>query len=314
MIARAPGKVVLSGAYAVLEGAPALVAAVDRYVVADAGREAARVVPEVAEALRRRGAAAPRAERAPWFDARALRDERRDEKLGLGSSAAILVASLAALELAADPALADEALAERVFAPALAAHRAAQRGGSGVDVAASAFGGILRYCREPVAVAPSTLPAPLFFQVWASARPASTADMLARVADAKAARPRAHGEAIARLALAAEAAASAQSAAAYLDACRAQFEGLALLGTLAGAPIVTRETWALAAALSSDSSVVLPAGAGGGDIALSVSTARPSEKAPREIAGFSLLPISLGAKGVHRQAPAPHSVHDRALP
>ena len=35
VIARAPGKVVLSGAYAVLEGAPALVAAVDRYVVAD---------------------------------------------------------------------------------------------------------------------------------------------------------------------------------------------------------------------------------------------------------------------------------------
>ena len=34
MIARAPGKLVLSGAYAVLEGAPALVCAVDRYVVA----------------------------------------------------------------------------------------------------------------------------------------------------------------------------------------------------------------------------------------------------------------------------------------
>ena len=35
MRARAPGKLVLSGAYAVLEGAPALVAAVDRYAVAD---------------------------------------------------------------------------------------------------------------------------------------------------------------------------------------------------------------------------------------------------------------------------------------
>jgi len=40
-IARAPGKLVLSGAYAVLSGAPALVVAVDRYVVADSARPAA---------------------------------------------------------------------------------------------------------------------------------------------------------------------------------------------------------------------------------------------------------------------------------
>ena len=40
MRARAPGKLVLSGAYAVLEGAPALVAAVDRYALADSERSA----------------------------------------------------------------------------------------------------------------------------------------------------------------------------------------------------------------------------------------------------------------------------------
>ena len=39
MRARAPGKLVLSGAYSVLEGAPALVAAVDRYALADDARE-----------------------------------------------------------------------------------------------------------------------------------------------------------------------------------------------------------------------------------------------------------------------------------
>ena len=38
--ARAPGKVVLSGAYAVLSGAPAIVAAVSRYVTADSARPA----------------------------------------------------------------------------------------------------------------------------------------------------------------------------------------------------------------------------------------------------------------------------------
>jgi mevalonate kinase len=38
--ARAPGKVMLSGEYAVLDGAPALVMAVDRYASATAAREA----------------------------------------------------------------------------------------------------------------------------------------------------------------------------------------------------------------------------------------------------------------------------------
>src|SRR5262245_37809403 len=133
MIARAPGKVVISGAYAVLEGAPAIVAAVDRYVTADARRTADAVTPEVRAALGNRD--------APAFDARALR--RGDNKLGLGSSAAILVASLGAVALRDLGPLSDDALAAQVFEPALAAHRAAQGGGSGIDVAASTYGGVL---------------------------------------------------------------------------------------------------------------------------------------------------------------------------
>ena len=133
-LARAPGKLVLSGAYAVLSGAPALVVAVDRYVLADSARPADFLTPEVHAALGERA--------APWFDASQLRDG--DKKLGFGSSAAILVASLAALELATEPALSDAALCERVYERAFVAHRAAQGGGSGVDVAASAHGGRAR--------------------------------------------------------------------------------------------------------------------------------------------------------------------------
>src|SRR5215213_4826993 len=142
MIARAPGKVVISGAYAVLEGAPAIVAAIDRYVLADAERAPEKTTAEVREALKRRGPSPH-----PWFDASALRSGgAQDRKLGLGSSAAILVSCLASLELGNDSDLDDAALSARVFGPALAAHRAAQGGGSGVDVAASAFGGI-QVCR-----------------------------------------------------------------------------------------------------------------------------------------------------------------------
>ena len=92
--ARAPGKVVFSGAYAVLGGAPAIVLAVERDVVADTERPHEFLTDEVAAALEPN-------ERAPWFDASALREDGR--KLGLGSSAAILVASLFALEAAARP-------------------------------------------------------------------------------------------------------------------------------------------------------------------------------------------------------------------
>jgi mevalonate kinase len=84
MKAKAPGKVVLSGAYAVLEGSPCIVTAVDRYVTADATRPAQHIAAEVREAM---------APPFPHIDASELRAEGR--KLGLGSSAAIVVASLA---------------------------------------------------------------------------------------------------------------------------------------------------------------------------------------------------------------------------
>ncbi len=165
MKARAPGKLVLSGAYAVLEGAPAIVTAVDRYALADCAREAERVTPEVSAALKGR--------RAPWFDARELRSDHG--KLGLGSSAAILVASLGALELEAAGLLNDAALAARVLPAALAAHASAQQGGSGIDVAASALGGTLIATRgSELRTEPVALPSGLVLEVWASGVPAVT--------------------------------------------------------------------------------------------------------------------------------------------
>jgi phosphomevalonate kinase len=298
MIARAPGKVVLSGAYAVLEGAPALVAAVDRYVIADARRDASRVTHEVAEALARRGSG-----RAPWFDARALRDER-DQKLGLGSSAAILVASLAALVLSDDPSLDDAALASRIFLPALDAHKAAQGGGSGIDVAASAFGGILLYERSYESgarprITPVELPASLFIEVWSSTEAASTAGMLVRVAAFKDAHPSDYAEHIQRLAAAATAARHATSSAAFVEACREQLLGLSELGVRSGAPIVTADVRAFDRAMTDREAVVLPSGAGGGDVVLVVSCSPLGDREAGKPFGFAPLELTLGARGVH---------------
>jgi hypothetical protein len=78
MRACAPGKLVLSGAYSVLEGAPAIVSAVDRYACCNSARPASLVTDEVRAALP--------SGNAPEFDAAALRADGR--KLGLGSSRA----------------------------------------------------------------------------------------------------------------------------------------------------------------------------------------------------------------------------------
>ncbi|HMJ52763.1 MAG TPA: hypothetical protein VK540_11825 [Polyangiaceae bacterium] len=307
MMARAPGKVVLSGAYAVLEGSAALVAAVDRYVIADGRQEAEFVTPEVREALDNRGAI-----RAPWFDARALRDEASDRKLGLGSSAAILVASLAALELGTEPMLDDATLARRVFDAALCAHRIAQGGGSGIDVAASAFGGILRFQLPTEAgVLPTTtqveLPKPLVIRVWSSTSAASTSVMLAGVAALRKARPSEHRAILDELASAADAAAEARTGTAYIAACRRQLAGLASLGRLAHVPIVTSEVAELDRAAQLAGAAVLPSGAGGGDIVLMVSEEPPNADLEDSARRLGLVPLSLalGARGVHAFTESP---------
>jgi phosphomevalonate kinase len=292
--ARAPGKLVISGAYAVLEGAPALVTAVDRWVLADASRPAERVTPEVAAAI----GDAP----APWFDANALREGT--EKLGLGSSAAILVASLAARELAARGPLADEELAELVFAPALAAHAKAQGGGSGVDVAAAARGGTLSYrlALTAPAVTRVDLPSAIVIETWWSGRAATTSDFVRRVRELRARDAESYQDLMGAQRDASERAERAvlkADAAGLLGALHGQRAALAALGRSASVPIVTPEAERLAKAAAP--AVVLPAGAGGGDMLLHLGF-EPSSAPFRALAaelGHRLIPLALGARGVH---------------
>ena len=144
--ASAPGKLFVSGEYAVLEGAPAIACAVGRRVrVRLHGSRTA----EAEEAARWREAAeelifaSARDGKAPEggleIDSRALY-AADGAKYGLGSSAAVAAAVTGALLAARGP-LPDMGEQLRL---ATALHRLRQGpGGSGVDVAASLYGGVV---------------------------------------------------------------------------------------------------------------------------------------------------------------------------
>jgi phosphomevalonate kinase len=292
--AKAPGKVVLSGAYAVLEGAPAIVSAVSRYVCCDTEQVAERVTPEVLAAL----PSGP----FPAFDASELRDGA--QKLGLGSSAAIVVASLAAVRAAEFDT--DAELRRAIEAPALAAHQRAQGGGSGIDVAASTRGGTLiarRTTHGTLTLEEVTLPRDLCVEAWASGVSASTPELLRAVARFRDARPREYDELMSALTAAATRAASALSSAqsdALISELGLQRELLARLGSASMVPIVTPEVRELAEWAGPRGAAVLPSGAGGGDIVLWVSR-KPSPHEFRELAaslGHRHIPLELHARGV----------------
>jgi phosphomevalonate kinase len=295
-VAQAPGKVVLSGAYSVLFGAPAIVSAVGRCVVADSSRPAELVTPEVQAALRG-------GERAPWFDAAALRAD--DRKLGLGSSAAILVASLYALERDGAPAASEPELRQRVFERALVAHRTAQAGGSGVDVAASTFGGTLCYQLAPPApsLVPLALPPQLTLEIWTCPVSASTRQLLEAVAELAQREPGRHQQLLAEQGAAAERAVQAvrqSDAPGLIVALRAQHRALDELGRAAGVPIVTPALCELEAAAEAQGGVLLPAGAGGGDIALfaGAASSTPALRAALAARAHEPLRVELAAPGV----------------
>lgn len=150
----APGKIVLCGEYAAVDGAPALVLAVNRGVRAAVRPGSGVQTPQgddrfVAPAL----ALAPPAR----YEFSAWNPVDLPGKPGFGSSAAACVAACVAAGI-------DKTRAFEF-------HRAVQGGGSGLDVAASIAGGLIRF--EAGAFAPLPCPLPALSVIW-SGQSAST--------------------------------------------------------------------------------------------------------------------------------------------
>ena len=209
--ASAPGKIVLCGEYAVLDGAPAICMAVDRRARAVVSasdtefqtvRASGYIDGEWSCTTRANG-------EIEWvgdepcrgsldllsdvwattrivgkfdieMDTAEFVDPASNLKLGLGSSAALTVALVTALSNATGR-------ADTAARDAADSHRRFQHGaGSGVDIAASLAGGVIEYrMQNSGSCRPLTMPAGLKYAVLWSGRPASTSDKLKKLDQAR---------------------------------------------------------------------------------------------------------------------------------
>jgi len=310
----APGKMILLGEYAVLDNAPALVCAVDLratvkiehlpgnefvfsapslrlnelpFVILDNGH--VRFDPSLRpEALRKlklfsgimefvyQNLPAEKKRRGLRIEINtdAFYSTEFHSKLGFGSSAALCVALVKALISV----LAPETEEARIFRLALNAHHHAQgKMGSGIDIAASYFGGFLKYQRiyeqDPMDKLPKMLAAcpGLFFRPVFTGKSASTTKLVGGVKQLKEQQPQIYRQIMSRLKEISAAGVMAfeqKNVEQFLDRVRAFYSSLKDLGRQSAMPIISEVHQKLAELAKQHGAVYKPSGAGSGDIGL----------------------------------------------
>jgi phosphomevalonate kinase len=290
--ASAPGKLVLSGEYAVLDGAPAVAVAVNRrarvtvsgadtawhsvvapgYLNTEGRFEAAggdvewlaggqdyALVEHIWSAL---GFTAP-GPLALELDSRAFADPETGIKLGIGSSAALAVALAAALSAVGEA-------REDLFLAALGGHRRLQGGlGSGVDVACSLLGGLIEYSLHAAPGRRLEWPEGLRMAVFWVGAPVSTSERLGKLGQI-AARPSRSALAAASERIAA--AWSSGSATAVIDQYRDYVRALREFSDDHHLGVFDAGHAELAADAEAAGLVYKPCGAGGGDTGICLAT------------------------------------------
>jgi len=302
--ARAPGKLVVMGEYAVLLGHAGVVGAVDVYAKATrtVGRGRLRMDTGgllqacIDEALDT-GVIDEAPHEAIDVDTNAFVDAA-GRKLGVGSSAAAAVVFLRVLCPTLDT--------DGLHALAQRAHRRFQQGkGSGIDVAASVYGGLVQFRRHSD-IADDVSASPLVMRLadahvtalvaW-SGKSQDTRTFVGAVQQTTTATPSL--TAMAEATQAFLAALAAHDGAAVIDAVDRGRRALVFLGDACGIDIVSAPHAAIADIARAHGGTAKPSGAGGGDVALAiVPTPHESDaRAALDAAGYPVLPLTLGATG-----------------
>ena len=313
VVTSAPGKIIVAGEYAVLQGAPAVCAAVNRRALVSISHSDSGEHSVSAPGFRERGlrfeSIAEVAEELPLLAAvwgqfpmasqAALNieiDTRRfysgSEKLGIGSSAAAVVALTAAFA-AIYPG------GSNVGKQARAAHLALQNGrGSGADVASSHQGGVIEYRMQAAESVSLSWPKNLHYALLWSGRSCSTTAQLQKLDGARS------SDAVAELVMAAEDVAIAwrsnvvqrilTALQGYADALRHYDDENQLDIFSAGHAALTEQA-------ASSQVVYKPCGAGGGDFGIAV--ADDSQKllafiAVAEAKGFERSDLAIDSAGM----------------
>ena len=321
-VARAPGKLVALGEYAVLDGAPAVVLALDRYAEVTLGESAdgaSHLTTLSSEVVERRfaagepsgaalvdlvAAAAPSLKWTATIDSRAF--FAGSAKLGLGSSAAVLTAWAGAFAAFA------RHQGARVPEPRVEAlielHRQFQGGkGSGLDVAASYTGGAITFSLARPGlpqIGSVRLPNSVGFAGIFAGRSASTPELVARYRAWRTRRPQETAALTRRLTAQAEAGCAAltrDDAAGWLDAFAAYGQGLEELGQAIGAEIVTAEHREIGSEARRHGVAYKVSGAGGGDLGVACAADVEALEAFRISVGdrgFRVINVSLADHGL----------------
>ena len=321
--ASAPGKLVALGEYAVLEGAPALVLAIDRRVVASVERSEDHdchlrtVAPDEVERRFSPGhesgvslvdLVTSVSGRAPaWrgaLDSGALYGGAT--KLGLGSSAAALCAWAGAW--AAYARRAGLSFLQPSLEALVRLHRDWQGGrGSGLDVAGSVLGGAVEFRLEASGmprVGSVRLPNSVGFAGIFAGRSASTPELISHYRAWRAAHPAEAAAFDRRLGAIAEAgcaAARGNAAGALVEAIADYGRGLQDLGVAIGADIVTAEHREIGEHARRLGVAYKVSGAGGGDLGLACAldaAALEAFKTSVSDRGFRVIDIVLAERGL----------------
>jgi phosphomevalonate kinase len=152
-------------------------------------------------------------------------------------------------------------------------------------------------------VKPAELPKGTVLTVFACGTSARTAELRGFVDRLKASSPKVHGSCLGELSEIAHAAAAAVRASdrrALIDAIRHASLSLARLGEAASAPIVPAGWGSLGDAAAAEGAAFCVAGAGGGDVAAFVGSARPTEAflTQARTQGLFVLDVEVDEKGV----------------